>query len=344
MKKNDILIKENEIIEEIYFVIEGRLSLEIPINMDNPQESTNKYLSEEFLDFAFDFDYDANNYNPLPQVSNVGGSNFMDTDIKSAKRNKFLSSLIVKEPKKTFENNIYLKIHDIHKSEDFGDLYMFFGRRSPFALKAKTNRVKLYSIKKPNFENLIEQFQNVFRRIHRRKKHNLKIIKNIFIKTLGKFCDSRGIKIKEEFKDVVIKAIKQLQRQNIPDILKNKINKNEMSEIDEEINKTIKEFDRECISSGIHSKKIENLSKFQTVTDENKHKQRRDSNLYKGKKMLVTTINNRFTPSFLENFNLTGTNNKHNFTESINKGMKSKFKKDKNLIYKTKEKKYKFKN
>ena len=55
-KKNELLLKENALIEEVYYVKEGRIALEVPINMDNPEESTNKYLSDEFLSFAFDFD------------------------------------------------------------------------------------------------------------------------------------------------------------------------------------------------------------------------------------------------------------------------------------------------
>ena len=81
-KKNDILLKENSIIEEMYFVQEGRLALEVPINMDNPEESTNKYLSDDFLNFAFEFDYEAN-YNQIPQISTLGASNIMDSDIHS---------------------------------------------------------------------------------------------------------------------------------------------------------------------------------------------------------------------------------------------------------------------
>ena len=66
-KKNDILLKENEIIDEIYFVREGRLSLEIPINMDIPEESTNEYLSKEFNDFAFNFK-EIDSFNNIPNI------------------------------------------------------------------------------------------------------------------------------------------------------------------------------------------------------------------------------------------------------------------------------------
>ena len=334
-KKNDILIKENEIIEEIYFVREGRLSLEVPINMNNPEESTNKYLSKEFLDYAFELDYEAN-YSQLKHASNKAISNIMDSENK---RTSFYNSFIIKkkESKKHFENNVYLRIHDIHKNDDYGDLYMFFGKRSPFALKGRTKRFKLYSIKKANYANLCEEYSNVFRRIHKKKKHNYKIIKNIFIKTISKFCDAKGIKIKEQFKEKINKAIKEMQKEKIPiEILKNS-NKNEINEIDEQINKTIKEFESQIqyISNGIQAKKkkaYENLLKPDSFIDEKNKKNRNKYYLYNAK-VKGTAINKKFKNSFLEELNLKDDNNLH-YTDSINKNNLLNYKRKKKSILK----------
>ena len=43
--KNYILVNEDDLIEEIIFVKKGVLSVELPINMTNPQENIDKYLS-----------------------------------------------------------------------------------------------------------------------------------------------------------------------------------------------------------------------------------------------------------------------------------------------------------
>ena len=48
--KNDILINEGDLIEEIIFVKKGVLSAELPINMTNPQENIDKYLTIPNLD------------------------------------------------------------------------------------------------------------------------------------------------------------------------------------------------------------------------------------------------------------------------------------------------------
>ena len=329
-KKNDIFIKENEIIEEIYFVLEGRIALEVPINMDNPEESANRYLSNEFLDFAFDFEEETN-YNPIPELSYLGNSNLMDSDIHGTKHGSFLSSFIYKkkESKKNYENSVYLKIHDIHKNEDFGDVYSFFGKRTPFALRAKTKRVKLYGIKKDNFANLCEEYLHLIRRIQKKKKHNYKIIKNILIKTISKFCDSKGIKIKDQYKEKINKAIKELQKEHIPiEILKNAQNKNEINEIDEEINNTIKEFDSQILikQEGIIGKKKKKLNKLFTTTESNSKKNKNKFNLY-NTNIKGTAINKGIKNTFLENFNLEGTINNYHFTNSIKGNNKLNFKK-----------------
>ena len=324
-KKNDIFIKENELIEEIYFVLEGRLALEVPINMDNPEESVNKYLSSDFLDFAFDFDFEAN-YNELPEISNL----YDNSDIHGTRRTNFINSFIVKhkESKGNFENNVYLKIHDIHKNEDFGDLYVFFSKRSPFALRAKTKKVKLYGIKKDNFANLCEGYQHLFRRINKKKKHNYKMIKNILIKTISKFCDVKGIKINERFKDNIYRAIKELQKENVPvDILKGAKNKNEISEIDEQINSTIKEFDSQIqskIESNIYKKKkLYKLLRNNTTNEDSTKIGKNNINLYNAN-IKGTTIPKNIKNSFMQNFNLENTNNYH-YTSSIKGNWNRKF-------------------
>ena len=289
-KKNDILIKENEIFEEIYFVEDGRLALEIYIDMENPEESINRYLSKEFLDFAFDFDSQAN-YNQILKIFNLGNSNNIESEIQT-KRASICNSLINKNnflDNNDDENIFYLKIHDIHKNEDFGDIYMFFGKRCPFTLRVKTKRIKLYTIKKINFANLCEEYQNVFRRMHKRKMYNYKSIKNILIKTINNFCNSKGIRINEKYKETINKAIKEIKKSYIPiEILKNTKNKkgiNEINEIDEEIKKTIEEFNINLRNSKIeknskiNENSLINLLKIKTNKDE-LNKSKNKSNLY----------------------------------------------------------------
>ena len=241
--KDDILLKENDLIEEIFFVREGKLALEVSININNPEESINKYLSDEFLNYSFDFDLNLS-YTQLTKSSKL------NTNIGNISFN-LINSFCKKENKNTCKN-VFLKIHDIHKNEDYGDIFMFFTKRSPFALRVKTKRVKLFTIKKIDFINICGQYKNVFRDILKKKKINFQMIKNILIKTISKFCNVKGIQIHDRYTNTIKKAINELNKEIIPiEILKNLKKKNEISEIDEEINRTLKDFDNEL--SHLHS-------------------------------------------------------------------------------------------
>jgi hypothetical protein len=261
------------------------------------------------------------------KIFNLGNSNNIESEIQT-KRASICNSLINKNNflDNNDENIFYLKIHDIHKNEDFGDIYMFFGKRSPFALRVKTKRVKLYAIKKANFTELCEQYQNVLRRIHKKKKHNYRIIKNILIKTVSKFCDTKGIKIKEQYKSNVDKAMKEFNKKLIPsDLLKTNENDTGIDEIDEQINNTIKEFESEisCMASGINSKSRKkkmfgNLLKIHTTTEENENRIINNVNLYNSH-IKGTTIEQDSKHSFLEEIDTPPHNNhKFHYTDSIN--------------------------
>ena len=78
-----MLINENEIIEEIIIVQDGRLSLEIPIDMENPEISTDEYLRKGFMDFAFNFDKE-NKFN----ISQLNLSNHSFTSFLEEKKER----------------------------------------------------------------------------------------------------------------------------------------------------------------------------------------------------------------------------------------------------------------
>ena len=248
-KKNEILLKENEIIDEIYFVREGRLTLEIAINMNMPEESANEYLSQEFNNFAFNFE-EEDAFNNLPNIIDENISEHSISSIFEEKHKNVLFSVL---GDKDFNLNkkdptiIYLKISDVYKNETYGELYMYHGKRSPFSVKVKTKRVKLFIIKKDDYSNLCDSYKNVIQRIQKKEKKNIKKIKNILINTIDRFCHSNGIRIKDEYIPSIEKAKKELNKNMLPNIFKNNnISKSILNdEIDEKINKTIIEFNNE---------------------------------------------------------------------------------------------------
>ena len=159
LKKNEVILNENEIIEEIIFVKDGRLSLELPINMNNPRESANEFLGEEFMNFAFNFDSE-DNFKFAESNSNQSISSFLEGRRESHLFH-FKSEKLKDDEESKNEKLFYLKIYDILKNEDYGGIYMFYGKRSPFKVEVKTKRAKLYTIKRDDYSNLCDTYKNI---------------------------------------------------------------------------------------------------------------------------------------------------------------------------------------
>ena len=138
---------------------------------------------------------------------------------------------------------------------------MFFGKRSPFTVRVKSKKVKLFVLKKADFSELCSQYKNVIRRTQKKKKKNIKTVKSIFIKILTRFCDVKGIKIDDKFRKTIKKAITKLNEEIIPKDILNNI------EIDEHIRNSLKDFDtklslfQSSLSSKVKKKLFVNLNK-----------------------------------------------------------------------------------
>ena len=48
-KKSTLLLKEDQLIDNVIFIGEGRLSFEIAIDLENPENSIRKYLSHQYI-------------------------------------------------------------------------------------------------------------------------------------------------------------------------------------------------------------------------------------------------------------------------------------------------------
>ena len=243
-KKNEIVLNENEIIEQIFFVREGRLSLELPIDMECQEKSIHGYLSEHFMNYAFNFEK-IDNF----QLSESKITNHSISSLLEDKREIPLYHFKGEKLNKNSENSqiIYLKIYDIHKNEDYGGIYIFYGKRSPFEVKVKTKRAKIYTIKREEYSTICDNYKNIIKRIHKKEKKTLENIKNILIKTIDRFKDLNGIKKKEQQQNIINKAKKELKKDKLTEnLLNSKLGINQINEIDEEINKTIKEFNNQA--------------------------------------------------------------------------------------------------
>ena len=185
--KNEILLDQGDLIENMIFIKEGRLNLEVKIDIDNPIKSVNKLLNDDIIlgiKSMTKKNYDALYQNLTTKESfNKNNSKF---------ENKYNSSPKVNKERKI--NFLHLKILEIRKSEHFGGLLIFLDRRSPLTLRVKTKKADLYFLKKLDVVEISSNYSNIWKRINRISFHNLKQISKYMKKIIKQYCDTYGIK------------------------------------------------------------------------------------------------------------------------------------------------------
>ena len=227
--KNDILLEQGEIIEETFFVKQGRLGLEVKIDTIHPEKSVQKLLNEEyFLGVENNELYQQNAFN-LPKMTTIKQKITVTSINKNKNKNNNLLNLFkkttlninkenqeqiksviindegkgeIKRHQKFNSNYICLKILDIRKNEHFGALLMFLNKRSPLRIRVKTKKAELFFLKKIDAIEISSSYPNIWQRNNRASFHNLKQIKRIMNKIIIHFCETYGInfmnKISEE--------------------------------------------------------------------------------------------------------------------------------------------------
>jgi hypothetical protein len=112
--KNDILINDNDMVEDIMFVKEGVLSVELPINMTNPQENIDKYKNMSIINTQMMPEKEkteiTNIYPEIPEINNKFNKNIKNAEIQNTIGN-FLE---------TNKNNNNLNETNISYSNIFG--------------------------------------------------------------------------------------------------------------------------------------------------------------------------------------------------------------------------------
>ena len=215
--KNDILLDQGDLIENMILIKEGRLNLEVKININNPVESVNKLLNDD-ISLGIDglsennFDYLAQNLNPL----------------ESSKTNNInINSSFLKEPKEKEINFLHLKILEIRKGENFGGLLLFLNRRTSLTLRVKTKKADLYFLKKIDAVEISSSYPNIWKRFNKISFHNLKQISKYMKKLIKQYCNTYGIKYQIKSKKKLNHKSKvqfNLNKNNLKKVIKNNEN------------------------------------------------------------------------------------------------------------------------
>ena len=223
-KKNEFLLFEGEMIEEIIFVKDGRLSLEAAIDMDKPEMSISDYFTFNFRGITSTKEFkkpDNKNSSKMvyqrksmdfenakfllnnavkKQVNYLLNEAYEEQSIldktkydKKDTKNNLRNDVLKQDPIKNEEGNYkYIKVLDIRKNENFGGLYMLLRRPSPLSIKVRSKFVELYLLPKKDVLAISKNFNNIWKKIQKIDFHNMISIKRHTFKILNKYIEMNG--------------------------------------------------------------------------------------------------------------------------------------------------------
>ena len=212
-KKEEILILEGELIDNIIFVKDGRLSIEVKVDINDPYVSIKNYINNNFKYISRKEELKNNNNNTNLAIAN----SILAMRTKSYKDLKYeIDNLLIDNNQKNsliddngisfdlgrldfsrdnldINNNTetqFVKILDFRKNEHFGDIHMFLQKPSPFTLRAKSRIAEILLLRKHDAIIISKTFPNIWRRIYSKSYHNLVSIKKLTIKTLKRYYNT----------------------------------------------------------------------------------------------------------------------------------------------------------
>ena len=194
-EKNDILIKTGDLVEDIIFVKKGKLSLELPLDL-NPKVQKTKTIRAPTI----------NNPNLMnaPTIFRRQQTNLENTFTVRRRSSIFDNAQTffqAQTMKKNFdkfheekEENIQTyKILEIRKNEHFGDILMFLNQRSPLTLRVKSKKSELFFLNKTDAIDISTSYPTIWQKINVKSLFNYEQIKRLMNKILKIFKNSHGL-------------------------------------------------------------------------------------------------------------------------------------------------------
>ena len=220
--KKALLIREGELIENIYFVKTGKLSLNVVLDPDDPEDSIKRYIYEKFEDIM---DKDDKNLNKTVSVNNTTMNNNSNNTIKEkGKPNKFegvnLGFQTLFNKRQTITGQSYhesrieqeigkcdlggsedieeikgkfLRVMDIKRNENFGTTYMLLNKPSPLSLRVISKKADIFLLRKHDVNNISKTYPSIWKKISEKAFTNMIAIKNKTIQILKNYCSYQGI-------------------------------------------------------------------------------------------------------------------------------------------------------
>ena len=287
-KKNTLIIKEDQLIDNAIFIKEGRLSLEIAINLEKPEQSIKKYLNKNYNPLK----NEDNNNNKFGLSQNLTSTiDILDrkkTDLKELKT--FLTQYTIDMKGKGIEfsnierefdesNYQFLHISNIFKNEHYGEVFIILNKPSPLFLRVKSKKANLFLLNKKHILHLSGNFPNIWKRLFAKSLKNMKALKQKTIDVVKKYNLSSVIKRKSIHKKSIKekkKSSKMLSPSSLQKFIEKNINDITRTSNNSEINffDDFKE-DKDDKKEMEHSEEQNNLEK---ENFNNKGKNKRESN------------------------------------------------------------------
>ena len=303
-KRNEFLVYEGEMLDEIIFIKDGRISINAAIDLIDPTKSIYTYFNEKFNPFNSDeekklYESQLNDYNIKSGfVSTMNAEISYDTAL--LKINKAFKTLKNKnsdeksvfainnqnnnneEEKKDINdlykfdlnggtiknedgNYQYLKILDIRKNEHFGVVFMTLKRPCPLSLQVKSKFAEIYLLKKEEAVSISKDYANIWKKLYMKEFHNLRAIKNLTFSALRKYIEINQLLLDLNIDD---------------DLGKNDLTLNDLNELEKSLyyeKSMISPFQnskKNIIPKKQSSKKV-NFTKFKTMNSDFEKKMQR---------------------------------------------------------------------
>ena len=183
--KDDILIQEGDIIEDIIFIKKGLLTLEIIMDLNDPKKSVESHLEMTKMEC-------------FKNISNNKLTAFMNMNTMNSSYNSEFGQKIYSDK---YAKKKEIKIIDLRKNEHFGDILMILNEKSPVAVKVKSKKAELFFLQKTEATEISNRYSNIWKRIVNRSLHNMKQIKNLIRKKVFLFIETYNIEINPELKE-----------------------------------------------------------------------------------------------------------------------------------------------
>ena len=243
-KKNAILIHEGQLVENIIFVKNGKLSLQAAIDIEEPEESIKHYLNKNFGDISEDEQILISKYESSDTNSALESKDnrtpidiartLLETVVNKRTKSDLTSEInesgLGKEMGKwdyggeDFEESNYqfINIINISKNESYGVVYMFLTKPSPLSLRVKSKKVELLLLKKEYALDVSQRYPNIWMKFLKKSYYNTLSIKTRAVNKIKQYWENLEKKNKKKIQLQKCKSnlnpftIYQLNKENEP--------------------------------------------------------------------------------------------------------------------------------